>query len=579
MFRRTGLNGARSLVLSTQTRNCCWRDRGVGYTRLVASPCEPCTAPSLARDLENRFRALFECSSDAIFITDYDSAVFVEANPMATLLTGYSSKELRQMTGRHLHPAEDAAIVNEISRELIQGGRVHRPAVRLQRKDGGTFWADLKSSVYSVDGRQLYITFVRDISSRVSRETELEEAYRCLKEREAQLVRSSRLAAVGQVAAGIAHEINNPAASTLTNLELLQQDLDKLTGATRESQEILALRDTVVAFRKEASVSIRDSLEGIRRIASIVKGLRGFTRIEEDEVQYVDLNEVIRAASRLVHHQVRHIAVTLCALTPTTRIAADRGKLVQVIVNLLVNAAQAIDEAGGTCIEVSTRSTPEGVVLRIQDDGPGIPAHQHELVFEPFFTTKESDRGTGLGLSMCADIVEQHRGTIRLASSTLGGAAFEVFIPTETGLKPRPQQSTIVVKDAPPPRVLVVDDEVALVRAYRRSLGRRYRVVAAYGGEEALQILTRDEGFDVILCDLMMPGVDGVTVYETLRQQQPHLLDRLLFCTGGPTTLRCQRFLGQPGIALLQKPVSTQQLCDFIDRRVGARALRASARN
>ncbi len=421
----------------------------------MASPCEPCLAPSLARDLENRFRALFECSSDAIFITDYDSAMFVEANPMATLLTGYSGDELRQMSGRHLHPAEDAGVVTEISRELVQGGAVHRPAVRLQRKDGATFWADLKSCVYSVDGRQLYITFVRDISSRVSRETELEEAYRCLKEREAQLVRSSRLAAVGQVAAGIAHEINNPAASTLTNLELLQQDLDKLMEAAGGGATLSELCETVAQFRGEASVSIRDSLEGIRRIASIVKGLRGFTRIEEDDVQYVDLNEIIRTASRLVNHQVRHIAVTLCTLTPTPRIAADRGKLIQVIVNLLVNAAQAIDEASGSCIEVSTRSTSEGIVLRVQDDGPGIPSKHRELVFEPFFTTKEADRGTGLGLSMCADIIEQHRGTIRLSQSAMGGAAVEVFIPSETGLKPRPQQSAVVMKDGPPPRVLV----------------------------------------------------------------------------------------------------------------------------
>ena len=145
-------------------------------------------------DFEHRFKALAECSADAIFITDFDSARFVEVNARACDLFGYEREQLCGMTGRQLHPAEDGAIVSAISHDLIENGHVHRPAIRLQKRSGEHFFGDLRSSVYLADGRKLYVTIVRDISAHLSREADLEEAYRALKETEAHLVRSSRLA-------------------------------------------------------------------------------------------------------------------------------------------------------------------------------------------------------------------------------------------------------------------------------------------------------------------------------------------------------------------------------------------------
>ncbi len=519
-------------------------------------------------DFEHRFRALFECSPDAIFITDFDSAKFVEVNVKACDLFGYAREELCGMTGRQLHPPEDAAVVDGISRDLTEHGSVHRQAIRLRKKDGELFFAELRSGTYFSRGRKLYVTLVRDISANLSREAELEEAYRALKETEAHLVRSSRLAAIGHIAAGIAHEVNNPAASTLTNLELLQADLERLLAEVRSpGVSVESLQRAMESFASEATESVRDSLEGIQRIAFTVKGLRGFARIDEDDVENVDINEVVRTACNLVRHQVRHVAQVECELNASDRVPASRGRLIQVVLNLLLNAAQAIEEGGGGRIHVLTSSTSDGILLRVQDDGPGVPPELAELIFDPFFTTKGAERGTGLGLSVCADIVHRHRGTLRLGKGKLRGACFEAMIPLLTGLSPR-----VAVPSTPPSaepclRILVIDDEVNLVRAYRRLLGRRHNVVAAYGGDEALGILAQDQDFDMVLCDLMMPGTDGIAVYEALQRDYPELLERTVFSSGGPTSARARQFLQQPGVVFLEKPIASEALMQFIAHR------------
>ena len=519
-------------------------------------------------DFEHRFKALADCSADAIFITDFDSAKFVEVNARACALFGYAREKLCGMTGRQLQPLEDAEIVDTIGRELIEKGCVHRPAVRLQKHSGELFFGDLRSSVYHAGGRKLYVTIVRDISAHLSREADLEEAYRALKESEAHLVRSSRLAAIGEIAAGIAHEVNNPAASTLTNLELLHGDLKKLAEEVkRPDTSVSSLVAALELFCNEARESLRDSLEGIQRIAFIVKGLRGFARIDGDDVDSLDINEVVQTAGNLVRHQIRHAAHLEFDLQANERLPASRGRLIQVVLNLLLNSAQAIEEGGGSVIRVSTLGTRDSILLRVEDDGPGVPPEMAQRVFDPFFTTKGADRGTGLGLSVCADIVHRHRGTFRLCKGKLPGACFEAMIPLQTGLSPRITPTSSPPPSGPPLRILVIDDEVMLIRAYRRLLGRQHDVVAAYGGEEALAILSCDQAFDLILCDLMMPGTDGVSVYEGLQLTYPELLERVVFSSGGPTSARAQDLLRRPGIVCLDKPISSEALMDFVAQR------------
>ena len=525
-------------------------------------------------DLEHRFQALVACSADAIFITDFDSARFIKVNTRAEELFGYAPGEMLGMTGRQLHPAEDQAIVDEISRALIRDGSVTRHAVRLQRRQGDFFWAQLRSSTYEAQGRKLYVTFVRDISGKLLREKELNHAYQALKNTEAQLVRSSRLAAIGQIAAGIAHEINNPAAAALMNLEVVEQDLQALSEEARLAERVdcppQVVYDLLRHIDRDARPAVRDCIEAVQRIAAIVKSLRGFAQIREEEVQSIRLNEAVETALRLAHHQIRAHAKVHTDLLSTRELVADRGKLIQVFVNLLVNAAHALESVGGGTISIQTLDSADGVLARVVDDGPGVPADIAPHIFEPFFTTKESEQGAGLGLSLCADIVHRHRGRLELVPHEGKGACFELFLPLATGLERAAPRSTPAVSGHRG-RILVVDDDAALVRSYRRWLGRHHDIIVAYDGEEALQVLEQDQDFDVILCDLMMPRVDGVSVFEELEARMPHLLSRLVFSSGGPTSGRYSDFAKSPRITFFDKPVARERLEQWIETRIHKR--------
>ncbi|MDB4975843.1 MAG: sensor hybrid histidine kinase [Myxococcaceae bacterium] len=543
---------------------------------------ETAKSQSKLQDLEHQFQALVECSADAIFITDFDSARFIRVNTRASTLFGYAAEELIGMTGRQLHPLDDHSVVDDISRDLIRDGSVTRHAVRLQRKDASVFWAELRSSAYLAEGRKLYVTFVRDVSGKLQREVELNQAYQTLKDTEAQLIRSSRLAAIGQLAAGVAHEVNNPAASALLNLELLEQDVialahDAAQAEARDTPQVLF--ESVRRVTREAEEAVRDSSEALRRIASVVKGLRGFVQISDSDVQRVDINEVIDAALRLVQHQVRQRATVRCELTASRPLIADRGKLIQVFINLLLNAAQAIEQGGGGVIHVLTSDSNDGVLVRVEDDGPGVPAHAAPHIFEPFFTTKEAEHGTGLGLSLCADIVHRHRGRLELRAARSGvgesrqgsGATFEIYLPLHSGLElpaASPPQLTPVERG----RILIIDDDESLVRAYRRWLGRKHDVIVAYDGEEALQVLEQDQEFDVIVCDLMMPRFDGVALYEAVIARQPHLLQRIVFCSGGPTSPRYQEFAKLKSITFFDKPIPHAGFEQWLADRIRERA-------
>ncbi len=520
-----------------------------------------------ARDVQVRFQALAECTSDAVFITDFDSARFVEVNARASDLFGYTREELCTMTGRQLHAAEDGDIVSEISRELVEKGNVFRPAVRLQNKSGRLFWAELRSRAYVADGRKLYVTFVRDVSAIIVREQELSDAYQSLNETELQLVHSSRLAALGQLATGIAHEVNNPAATLLSCQEALLGDLDSLRSFFQDAE--FPARETKEAAQEVIGSSlsaVKDSLESVQRIASVVSNLRGFSSIDARAITQVDINDVVYAAQTLARQELKPVRSVRVSLKAHRTLAGDATKLTQVVCNLLLNAAYAVRNVKDSEILIETDDNATGVVIRVSDNGEGVPDGLESRIFEPFFTTKPVSSGTGLGLSVCTDIVTKHRGHLSVVESTLSGAAFEVYLPQDTGMNLRPKIGPAATPPEPS-RVLIVDDEPTLVRAYRRLLSRTHQVVGAYGGDEALAILARDDNFDIILCDLMMPRVDGVAVYQHLKRWQPHLISRVVFCTGGPTNAACRQFLAETKVDLVLKPVTQDILLDWVARK------------
>jgi signal transduction histidine kinase len=414
-----------------------------------------------------------------------------------------------------------------------------------------------------------------------------EIAERRTREREYQrrLMQAERLAAVGQLAAGVAHEINNPAAFMLSNLTVARQHAERLAAGLSAVREAAAAHpaaagaveaalvreglDGVVADLAQLS---EDNVEGIRRIASIARTLLGFARVAPDRITETCLDRVAEDACRVVAAEVAPRARLVKRLEPVPPIAADHGKLVQVATNLLVNAARAIPEgdAAGNEVELTTWAEGDRVWLRVRDTGCGIPLELQPRIFEPFFTTRPRGVGTGLGLPVSAEIARLHGGEIRFTSQPGRGSTFELVLPRRTGLTA--QVVVLTPEPAAPrgrPRVLVVDDEPALLAAYRRTLGHDYDLTVARSGEEALALIHRSPAWDAILCDLVMPGLDGEGFLERLRASHPALVERVAFCSGGAFTERTMRFADGLGAELLHKPLERDQV-DRVLRRLAA---------
>ncbi len=373
-------------------------------------------------------------------------------------------------------------------------------------------------------------------------------------ERAARIVFSDRMRSVGTLAAGVAHEINNPLALISVNLELM----------------IEALRDhhagvwgTVESMTQEARI-------GIERVRNIVRGLKTFAHGDEGQTVPLDVKHVIELAIALVDHELRHRARLVTDFQPVPAVPANEARLGQVFVNLLLNAAQAIPLGGADRHEVRVATREEGgrAVIEIGDSGEGIPLAVQPHVFDPFFTTRPIGEGTGLGLTICHNIVRSLGGTITFTSAP-GATTFRVALPPAT---PRPNAT---VSAAPRDealrtrgRVLIVDDEAMFANSMRRLLAREHEVTVATSGRLALEQLRAGERFDVILCDLMMPELSGNDVYGELVKFAPAQAARMVFLTGGAFTPSAQRFLEAFEGPYFEKPCDLELLRATIRRLI-----------
>ena len=403
--------------------------------------------------------------------------------------------------------------------------------------------------------------------------------------RRARRLHVDRLAAVGQMAAGVAHEVNNPVAYISANTNTISERVDRLETVFCRLRNVVANEPEVargfdaVMDRLRVQDSLRElreitkeNLEGAARISAIVRDLKNFSRIEPDQVECVSVNQVVNEACMLVAHQIRFKAELVKKLGEVPRLPVARQKLCQVVTNLLMNAAQAIPEGDRKAhrIQVKTWAESDRVVISVTDTGCGIPDHLKKRIFEPFVTTRDRDGGTGLGLSLCADIVRRHGGDIRLYSTLGQGSQFEVILPLQTGLTPKQETKAAVEpvssRAKERARILFVDDEMMLLRAFKRLLGPHHDVTTASGGTEALQVLSDDQDFDVVICDLMMPEVDGPMLHAEVQRRWPELEQKMIFCSGGAFSPRVRTFADQVRERCIEKPVTLQQLTSAIER-------------
>jgi CheY-like chemotaxis protein len=333
------------------------------------------------------------------------------------------------------------------------------------------------------------------------------------------------------------------------------------------------LEDSVAASpsaRLAESVKMaREARQGAERIRKIVRGLKTFSRAEEERRAVIDVTQVLDLSLQMTFNEIRHRAHLVKDYGSLPLVEGDESRLGQVFINLLVNAAQAIGDGDpdGNEIRLVTGTDAAGNgFVEVYDTGPGVPADAMDKIFDPFFTTKAIGIGTGLGLSICHNIVASMGGQLTVTNRESGGAVFRVTLPAASG--PRAEVTTPVEPTSSRrAAILIVDDEVSVGQVLRRRL-RDHDVTAVTSAREALDLLARDARFDVIVCDLMMPEMSGMQLYDELLRIRADVVKRVVFMTGGAFTGAAPAFLERVPNECLEKPFTESALRAAIQRLV-----------
>src|SRR4051794_6342462 len=485
------------------------------------------------------FARLFEAVHEGVYIGTIgpESSSTIAANPHLKLMFGYGGEtaeaDVRPFDrDRFIDPQARVALLERLTTD----GSVNDYLLRLRRADGNAVWVELTANADPAarDHTVRVEALLRDVSERKKLDDETRDIYH-------QLLQAEKMAALGQTISGVAHELNNPLASILSWAERL---------STRPG-----LDDPV---RRGLETILGES----ERAARIVRNLLTFARKRQTTRAMVDINQVVREtlALRAYEQRVSNITVLDALAAGLPQIFADGHQIQQVLLNLIINAEQAmLSSHGRGTVVVRTwhDHAHESVMIEVNDDGPGIPDELQPKIFDPFFTTKEVGKGTGLGLTVAYAIVQEHGGRIQLESRPGIGASFYVELPvTGTKLPPvqAPRARETPVEAVAGASILVVEDEAKLASAVVDALrDAGYIVDHAPDGEDALNKV-KAQSFDLVICDLKMPRVDGMAFYRMLSAAAPGLSKRVIFVTGDVAGTDAESFLEDSGCRWLAKP-------------------------
>ncbi|HET6280103.1 MAG TPA: response regulator [Polyangia bacterium] len=454
--------------------------------------------------------------------------------------------DVANATGRRLYDGGLQADLDQLARDAAENAASCERGVTVA---GRVYVA----KAYPVSGRRA-VLYVRDITEQ--------------RDSEVRRLQAEKLASIGMLAAGVAHEINNPAAFVLANIEALSGQMRLIDDKLKDLPAGMAARLGLSDVLFEASAILQESKEGMARIHRIVRDLSSFSHADDDSTAPINVNSAVESALTMLRNELKYRARLERDLRASKAVKANSARLGQVFLNLIINAAQALGETGSKTNVVAVRSFDLGgfVVVEVEDNGPGIPPEVLPYIFDSFFTTKPRGVGTGLGLPISQGIVRALGGELTVESTVGKGAKFSVTLPATAAVSepiavPPPVRSQNYVRR----RLLAVDDEALLLKAYRRMLADSHDVVTALGGTEALRTLERDAQFDVILCDLQMPEMSGMDLNAAVRSQYPNLADRFIFVTGGAFSSDAKRFLEEPGASIIHKPFRIDELLALID--------------
>jgi PAS domain S-box-containing protein len=490
---------------------------------------------------EANFRTVLERSPTMTFVHANGRVLY--ANPAMAKGLGFSdpAEIIGEYALDRVHPDDRAVVLDQIARTAE--GKSRRIEARMLPKTGGEVVVETEGVRIDYDGMPAHVVFCTDI-------TERREMY-------ARMAVADRMVSVGTLAAGVAHEINNPLTYVIGNLELLARELPSvLDGTSRIApQELHAI--------------VSDARDGAVRVAAIVRELRALSRSDESSKGPIDIEPVLASCLKMVGNELRHRARVFTSIAPDLPfVDATGSRLGQVFLNLLVNAAHAIPEGNVEASAIRVRAYADGgnVVVEIADTGVGIPAHVIGRIFDPFFMTKPIGQGTGLGLAISHEIVRSVGGSIAVESTPGAGTTFRVILPAAKRSAPATERAAAPAVTSTHARVLVIDDEAAVGRSIQALLAPEIEVTHVTRAGEALARIARGERYDVVLCDLMMPEMSGIELFLELQRCTPALARRVVFLTGGAFTDHARDFLEQAEHPPLEKPFTEQALRAAIER-------------
>ncbi len=484
-------------------------------------------------DSEQRFRRLMDIAPDGILVLVGTRIVY--ANQAITKIHGYSNpRQLSQLTLRHLvHEDDHLALERSLLALREDTPTVQAAQLRAMHHDGRTVPIEATLFRTEWDDEPAILVAVRDLAGR-----------RLV---QSQLVHTDRLAAVGTLAAGVAHEINNPLAYVLLNLQYLIREVPKLSANTDRIGHLME--------------RLREARHGAERVVSIVKDLRTFSKVDEEQLGPVDLRRVLMSAIKVARTQLMERGQIVEVFAEVPPAYGNSARLEQVFLNLLINAIQALPSAHSENNRIvirlyeERRGSHDCVVVEVADTGAGIPPENLDRVFDPFFTTKPVGLGTGLGLPICHSIVTRMGGGIRVESNIGQGSTFFVALPVArarrnaTPYNPSPVPSRLAKRA----RILVVDDELAVATMLSRILGEEHDVETASSAEQALRLM-EEVSFDVVFCDLLMPNMTGMDLFDEVARRFAGRESQIAFMTGGAFTPRAAQFLARVSNPRIEKP-------------------------
>ncbi len=489
----------------------------------------------IRREAEASFRIMVDQSADLIAIQR--KGVLLYVNPALLASFGYAQAD--QLVGKSvlelLLPSDRFKGVDL----LIALAAVPTAELKARHASGSAIDVEVSTLPIVYDGEGAAMLVLRDLTAK--------------NELTSRLVQMDRLSAMGTLAAGVGHEINTPLSVIAVNVSFLH----------RASQELLSEASLAAPMRESVHEMIRvleETRDGLARVRDIAQDLNTFSRADET-IGPVDLKRVLESAIHLAQGELQQGGRLSRDLDELPRVQANEGRLIQLFLNLLVNAAQAVRAKGGKGeIRLKARERAGNAVVEVIDNGPGIAPEHRARIFDPFFTTKPVGQGTGLGLHISMQIAQALGGAIEVESEPGRGSTFQIVLPAAHAPADPPRATPPLAPLAGRPRILYVDDEPMLGRAVRRLLAPQHDVVLLESAVAAVELLEKDPQFDAVLCDLLMPEMTGMELHDVLRAKKPELAQRMIFMTGGSFAPATNDFIERVENPCLLKPIDYEEL-------------------